>query len=185
MSDQLESLPLAADFPSVERDEWRQAVAAVLAKSGVAADRDPEVHLSATTYDGIVIKPLYTAEDAPSSEITGVPGRPPFTRGATADGATVSGWDVRQRIVGADAKHVNEAVLGDLATGTTSIWLPLGAGSGVGVAELAAALEGVYLDLAPIALDAGADTAAAAPGLVELAGRRGVAAGELRGTIGA
>ncbi|MGN6607313.1 MAG: methylmalonyl-CoA mutase family protein, partial [Jatrophihabitans sp.] len=44
---------------------------------------------------------------------------------------------------------------------------------------------GVYLDLARMARAGGADSAAAAAGLFELGGRRGVAAGELRGTFGA
>ena len=53
----------------------------------------------------------------------------------------------------------------------------------VGVDEIA--LDGVYLDLAPVALDAGADTAAAAAALFALAESRAVPAVELRGTLGA
>jgi methylmalonyl-CoA mutase len=185
MSDESQPFRLAADFAPAGREEWRQAVAAVLARSGAAVDGDPESALSSTTYDGIVIKPLYTSADTAGLDADGVPGHAPFTRGATAEGATAAGWDVRQRIVGTDAKHVNEAVLTDLANGTTSIWLPVGDGGGVAVADLAAALAGVYLDLAPIALDAGADTAAAAAALLGLAGANGVQPAELRGTLGA
>ena len=49
----------------------------------------------------------------------------------------------------------------------------------------ARALDGVYLDLAPIALDAGASTLAAATALLAVAAERGVATAELAGTFGA
>ena len=87
-----DTLPLAADFPAPTREQWRSLVAAVLAKSGVEGG-DPEDALTFTTYDGIEIKPLYTAEDAPALENEGLPGRPPFVRGATQQGATATGWD--------------------------------------------------------------------------------------------
>ena len=81
-------LPLAADFPAPTRAEWRALVAAVLAKSGVTGD-DPERALSHTTYDGIRIHPLYTAEDAHDVDRDGLPGHPAFVRGATEAGATL------------------------------------------------------------------------------------------------
>ncbi|MDQ2796679.1 MAG: methylmalonyl-CoA mutase family protein, partial [Actinomycetota bacterium] len=87
------SLALAADFPAPTREDWRTLVSAVLAKSGVAPDVDPEDALSYTTYDGITVKPLYTADDAHDFDADGLPGHPPFVRGATEDGATSSGWD--------------------------------------------------------------------------------------------
>src|SRR4051794_3591344 len=173
MSAPSEPLPLAADFPPVTHDEWRQAVGAILARSGVAADADPEAALSSSTYDGITIRPLYTAADAPAGALDALPGHAPFTRGSTASGSTVAGWDVRQRQADTDLKRTNSAVLADLENGATSVWLPLGAGA-LPVTDLAGALEGVYLDLAPIALDAGADTAAAAAALLALAADRGV-----------
>jgi len=178
------SLALAADFPAPTRDEWRALVSAVLAKSGTDPDADPEDTLSHVTYDGLGIKPLYTADDAAAVPPAGLPGAPPFTRGATADGATATGWDVRQLHADPDPARTNAAVLTDLANGATSVWLRLGTG-GPAVADLAAALDGVYLDLAPIALDAGAETPAACAALLALAGERGVDAGELRGTLGA
>src|SRR4051812_2464851 len=177
-----ESLALAADFPTPTRAEWRTLVAAVLAKSGV--DADPEQALSHTTYDGITIKPLYTAEDAHSLDADGLPGHPPYVRGATEDGATASGWDVRTRHAGPDAAAANRAILQDLETGATSLWLTVGPG-GLAVADLPAALGGGYLDLAPIALDAGTETEPAAQALLTVAEQRGVPAAELRGTLGA
>src|SRR4051812_9450970 len=175
-------LALAADFPASSRAEWRALVAAVLARSGV--DGDPEDALSSTTYDGIRIQPLYTADDAAGLAPAGRPGHPPYVRGGTEEGAIVAGWDVRTRPVGADVAAVNRAARQDLESGATSLWLTVGPGA-VAVADIGAALAGVYLDLAPIALDAGPATFDAAQALLAVAAERGVAAGELRGTLGA
>jgi methylmalonyl-CoA mutase len=182
MPDDPDVLALAADFPAPTREQWRALVTAVLAKSGV--DGDPEAALATTTYDGIPIRPLYTAEDAPSVAADGLPGRPPFIRGATEDGATVTGWDVRTRHAETDPAALNRAALADLETGATSLWLVLGQG-GLAVADLATALDGVYLDLAPIAVDAGADTDQAIVALLTLCEQRGLDPAQLRGTLGA
>ena len=57
---------------------------------------------------------------------------------------------------------------------------------GLAVDDLPAALDGVLLDLAPIALDAGADTLAAADALLALAGERAASTRPtLRGSFGA
>lgn len=173
-------MELAADFPPASRERWRELVSAVLAKSGV--DGDPELALSTTTYDDIVIRPLYTAESVSGRPPAGQPGTAPFVRGATA-APGAGGWDVRQRITGESAAAVNAAVLADLESGASSIWLPVGTG-GCAVADLPRALQDVYLDLAPIALQAGGERVAAARALVALARERGVAAQELRGTFG-
>src|SRR5690242_13846768 len=122
-------LPLAADFPAPTRDEWRALVSAVLARSnrhGAGQDGDPEEALSSTTYDGIRIKPLYTAEDTHGVDQDGLPGSPPFVRGATVAGAAATGWDVRTRHADPDARRANRAALADLERGATSLWLRLG-----------------------------------------------------------
>lgn len=175
-----DALALAADFPTPSHEEWLALVRAVLAKSGT--DGDPEAALSHTTYDGAVIKPLYTADDAPPD--AGLPGSAPFVRGATPDGAAANGWDVRTRHIGPDARAVNRAALQDLETGASSLWLVLG-GGGLPIADLPTALEGVYLDLAPIALDAGTYSREAADALLAYAQQRGVDPAELLGTLGA
>jgi methylmalonyl-CoA mutase len=176
------SLALGADFPAATREEWRALVAAVLARSGV--EGDPEEALSHTTYDGIRIKPLYTVQDVDHLDADGRPGHPPYVRGSTASGAAAGGWDVRTRPPGPDAASVNRAALQDLGTGATSLWLTVGEG-GLPVADLPAVLAGVYLDLAPIALDAGAHSVEALEALVATAQQRGVDPAELRGTAGA
>ena len=175
-----EPLELAAGFPPATEEQWRSLVAAVLRRSGLAPDADPVEALTSTTYEGLRIRPLYTAASADP----GRPGQPPYVRGATADGATATGWDVRTRHDEPDPARVRAAALADLATGATSLWLGCGP-LGLPVAALADVLDDVQLALAPIVLDAGAGTVAAARVLLDAAERQGVAAAELRGSLGA
>ena len=180
-----EGLRLAADFPAATREEWQRLVEGVLRKSG----RDlpgaaAEQALTTPVDDGLVVRPLYTAQDATGNPAQGsdpgYPGFPPYVRG----GKPVAGWDVRQRHTLPDPEAANEAVLADLENGVTSIWLAAG-GSGVPVAGLERALAGVYLDLAPVVLDAGPETGAAARELLRLYEVRGVAEDAARGNLGA
>ncbi len=179
-----EVLALAGDFPSPTRDEWRSLVSAVLGKSGVPTDTDPEDALTYTTYDGIRIRPLYIAADAPDARAGGLPGAPPFLRGASPASLRAIGWDSRARHADPDAERTNKALLDDLERGASSSWLVLGPGA-IAVADLPTVLDGVYLDLAPIVLDAGPDTEAAADELLAVAQRRGVDPAELTGSFGA
>jgi methylmalonyl-CoA mutase len=171
MSAPPDPLPLAAEFPPATRDQWIELVTGVLRRSGLPDDADPVAALTTTTYDGIPVRPLYTAADGPPA---GTPGSAPYVRGATADGPTLTGWDVRQRHADPVPDRLRAGLLNDLETGATSIWLVLGE-AGLPVAELPAALDGVYLDLAPIALDAGAQTAEAAAAYLRLVAEREVA----------
>jgi methylmalonyl-CoA mutase len=168
-----DSLGLAADFPAATREQWRALAVAALARSGVR-DADPESALATPTYDGLTLRPLYTADDLPADFDW------PALLGARADGI---GWDVRQRHTDPDPGRANQAILADLENGVTSIWLQLG-DSGLAIADLASALQGVYLDLAPIALDAGTLGDAAARAFVQLAADRGIPANEISGTLG-
>ena len=177
-------LSLAADFPPADRQQWRRLVAGVLTKSGVRFDEAaPETALSHRGYDGIEIAPLYT--ERPGSA-TGDPGRPPYVRGAVpsagGDGTDRLGWDVRTRQDDPDPAAANRAVLADLAGGASSLWLRLGADA-IPVDELPAVLAGVYLDLVPVVLDAGADCLAAATAFRQLTA--GLAPAEVRGSLGA
>ncbi|MFG2307329.1 methylmalonyl-CoA mutase family protein [Streptomyces sp. NPDC048566] len=174
-----DGLALAAEFPSATHDQWQLLVEGVLRKSGKeVSGASAEDALSTSLEDGLRTKPLYTAHDAAPDP--GLPGFPPFVRAARPEGGTAGGWDVRQRHVAAD----NALVLGDLENGVTSLWLTVGEG-GVPLGSLGRVLEGVYLDLAPIALDAGSDVEAAAEELLRLYAERGVAPGAARGNLGA
>ncbi|MBP2339179.1 methylmalonyl-CoA mutase [Saccharothrix coeruleofusca] len=165
-------LALAAEFPTPDREQWLDLVHGVLRKSG--ADFES---LVTTTYDGIRVRPLYTAEDtAPPS---GFPGLAPFVRGSRPQG-TAGGWDVRQRHAVAD----REAVAADLDNGVTSLWLEIGQDR-VPVDRLEDLLAEVYLDLAPVVVDAGAEFAAAGREMLRVWRQRSVPAGEVRGNLGA
>ncbi|GII93704.1 methylmalonyl-CoA mutase subunit beta [Sinosporangium siamense] len=166
MTVQPERLPLAAEFPPATREQWRELALGVLRKSGVEAD-SPEDALSSPTYDGVTVFPLYDSADVPRDG--GLPGLAPFVRGARPEGAASSGWDVRQRHAVPDP----EAVLADLENGVTSLWLEVG-DHAIPVSELARVLKDVYLDLAPVVLDAGDRSREAAEALLALAAERGV-----------
>ena len=177
------ALPLAAEFPSVTKEQWRDLVAGVLRKSGADVDGAsdaPESLLTTTTYDGIVIQPLYDSGDDIES---GFPGIAPFTRGARPQGAVVDGWDVRQRHAHPDAAAARQAVLEDLENGVTSIWLGVGA-AGVPVDRIGEVLADVHLDLAPVTLDAGADYEAAVAALLSAYADRDLPDSAVSGNLG-
>lgn len=174
-----EGLPLAGDFPSASPEQWQALVRGVLRRTGEeSADSTAEEALSTFVEDGIVTQPLYTADDAAPDP--GFPGLAPFVRGARAAGNSVAGWDVRQRHTVSD----NSAVLTDLENGVTSLWLVVGS-EGIPATALNRVLGGVHLDLAPVALDAGGETASASAELLRLYETRGVARGDARGNLGA
>ncbi|MGW5134378.1 methylmalonyl-CoA mutase family protein [Streptomyces sp. NPDC004135] len=173
-----DGLELAGEFPDVPHEQWQRLVAGVLRKSGKDVEgAEAEEALSTALEDGLRTRPLYTARDA--SPEPGLPGFAPFVRGGRAEGNTVGGWDVRQRHTTAD----HDAVLADLENGVTSLWLTVGEG-GIPLAGLGRVLDGVYLDLAPVVLDAGADAGAAARELLKLYEERGVAREAARGNLG-
>ncbi|MEO3851068.1 methylmalonyl-CoA mutase family protein [Streptomyces sp. B8F3] len=175
-----DGLSLAAEFADASHEQWQQLVAGVLRKSGKdVSGADAEALLSTALEDGLRTPPLYTARHhAPDP---GLPGFAPFVRGGRIEGNAAGGWDVRQRHAVPDA----EAVLGDLENGATSLWLAVGDAGGIPVAALSDVLADVYLDLAPVVLDAGAETEPAARELLRLYGERGVAAEAARGGLGA
>src|SRR5882724_4117946 len=107
---QSDELKLAGDFPAATRAEWRELAAAMLARSGTPPTGDVEELLSSTTYGGISIKPLYTADDLPGIA------RSPAMPGRRSQSAT-AGWDVRGRHAHPDPQVTQQAVLADLENG--------------------------------------------------------------------
>jgi methylmalonyl-CoA mutase len=161
-----EVLELAGEFPPAGRAQWRDLVAGVLRKAGRDELPDPvEEALRSTVATGVTVAPLYTAEDAGDlPTLAGVPGLPPFVRGSRAGAAGVTaaggpdadvpgGWDVRQRHADPDVAVTREAIAADLENGVSSLWLVLGGGA-VPVGALGEVLTDVYLDLAPVTLQA-------------------------------
>ncbi|MEU8862377.1 methylmalonyl-CoA mutase subunit beta [Streptomyces umbrinus] len=174
-----DGLSLAAEFPDATHEQWQRLVAGVLRKSGKEVSDDAaEDALSTTLEDGLRARPLYSALD--SAPDPGLPGFAPFVRGGRAEGNTLGGWDVRQRHTAAD----NGAVLADLENGVASLWLAVGAG-GFPVSSLGPVLDGVYLDLAPVVLEAGREVDPAARELLRIYEERGVARDAARGNLGA
>ncbi|RBY80078.1 methylmalonyl-CoA mutase [Blastococcus sp. TF02-09] len=179
-----EDLGLAAEFPRVTRDEWRELVAGVLRKAGREDLPEPvEEALRRPVATGVTVAPLYTAADAADlPTAVGVPGLPPFVRGARpsggpagsaevtasggADGGAPGGWDIRQRHAHPDVAVTEEAIAADLENGVTSLWLVVGDGA-VPADRLGDVLADVYLDLAPVSVSGGPAAAEAFLDLVE------------------
>ncbi|MEV4516514.1 methylmalonyl-CoA mutase subunit beta [Dactylosporangium sp. NPDC049525] len=168
-------LSLGADFAGGDVEQWRRLALAVLRKAGTAGDDTPpeavQELLGSVTYDGIALAALFTGADTAALPAVGWPGQTPFIRGGSA---SPRAWDVRQRHTDPDAKATREAILADLENGATSIWL-----DGIAPGSIPEVLDGVYLDLAPVVLDCGADTEAAASAFLELPGE------DKRGNLGA
>ena len=188
-----EHLSLAGLFPEADRRQWQELVATALRKSGrIGADDAAdtvEAVLTSVTYDGIGVRPLYTADDAPAAP-AGRPGEFPFVRGSVPPSAgTSTGWDVRQRHDDPDPDVTREAVMADLENGVTSLWLSIGhrgtGRRGLPLGCLDQVLRDVLLDLAPVVLDAGSDTEAAADEFLAVIAGRGVPPESVRGNLGA
>lgn len=157
---------LAEGFPPATPERWREAVAGVLRKSGVPEERlaeHPEAVLATGTYDGFDIAPLATSE--PPAADPGHPGLPPFTRGYRP--VTAGGWDIRARYLESDPEVLRRRAGADLMNGVSSLWIAVGDGH-LPADRLGEALTDVYLDLAPVVLEPGADHATAADALLRV-----------------
>jgi methylmalonyl-CoA mutase len=165
--------PLADGFDPVSLEEWREK----------ASGGDPDLKLVTELEDGIEAKWLYTREDELAPDPAGLPGKAPFVRGTRAG----RHWQIRQEQTHPDPAVANREILEDLNGGVTEITLRFDtAGDGIlihNLDELSLALDGVYLDLAPVALDAGHDSLAAAALLVAHWRETGVAPESALGSL--
>lgn len=172
MAEAPQSLVLGAEFPAADRDAWL----ALVAKALKGADFDRK--LVSRTADGLSIQPLYTRTDTLNEKVIGTPGAAPFTRGVDPARAETA-WDIRQLHADEDPAAANAAILDDLTGGATSILLRLAAPGSFGLpyngTALAAALDGVDLELCPVHLEAGEYVADAAGSLLALWRERGLA----------
>jgi methylmalonyl-CoA mutase len=180
VSEQVSSSKLS--IAESDRDQWRAAVAGVLAKSSRKDPSDlgaePEHLLDSKTYEGFPIRPLYTILD--SQPEPPLPGRWPFVRGGDARRDVLSGWKVVETFPlpgQVSVEEGNGAVLSALTEGASALALRVGAseatGNGVGdqgvnAADLDRLLEGVFLELVPVILEAGAEYVAAADAVLAL-----------------
>ncbi|ORC04259.1 methylmalonyl-CoA mutase small subunit [Mycobacterium persicum] len=154
------------------RERWRTAVSGVLSKT---TRRDPtelgdhpEHLLDTPTYDGFAIRALYTAfDELPEPSL---PGRWPYVRGSDVLRDVNSGWKVAETFPDAhapDTEDANAAVLAALGEGVSALLIKVGTG-GVAPDKLERLFAGVYLNLAPVILDAGADYPAACDAMLAL-----------------
>lgn len=155
-----------------DREQWRAAVAGVLGKSSRKDPADlgeaPEQLLDSPTYEGFPIRPLYTILD--SQPEAPLPGSWPFIRGSDGLRDVKSGWKVAEAFPAPGQVSVvdgNGAVLTALTEGTSALILDVGP-TGVSADDLDRLLEGVFLELVPVVLDAGADFTAAADAVLAL-----------------
>ena len=163
-------VPELADLEQV-RGRWRSAVAGVLSKSTrtdpAELGEHPEQRLDAPTYDGFSIRPLYSAfDELPEPPL---PGQWPFLRGGDALRDVKSGWKVAEAfpLPGKPPDEANSALLNALGEGVSALLLRVGE-SGVAPGQLETLLDGVYLSMAPVIIDAGADYTAAADAMLAL-----------------
>jgi methylmalonyl-CoA mutase len=157
------SEPLADGFPPVSLDQWSEQ----------ATKGDPGAEPVTELEDGIEAKWLYTRDDEIAPDPAGVPGEAPFVRGTRAG----RHWQIRQEQTHPDRSVANREILEDLNGGVTEITLRLDRAARLGAApgseefaglraedgiaisnldDISVVLDGVYLDLAPVALEAGA-----------------------------
>lgn len=134
--------PLAEDFGAPDRSTWMALVEKTL--KGQTFDDA----LITQTPDGVAIQPLYTLEDGVA-----------VVRDLRARDADRP-WDLRMRAAHPDPRQAAAEIMKDLEGGAASVLLALDPSGMNGVAvgalqDLAQALNGVLLDLAPVALDAG------------------------------
>lgn len=136
MVSQPATVPLAAGFPAPDREAWLALVEKTLKGA-------PLESLTRRTVEGLPIEPLYEAAVVGSQLIRSAPG-----------------WDVRAAVREPDPASANTEALSELAQGASSLLLRLDATGRDGIAvggagDLTRVLEGVLLDVAPVALDAG------------------------------
>jgi methylmalonyl-CoA mutase len=174
-----DELTLASEFPTPTREDWLALVDKVLKGGDVAK-------LVSRTPDGIEVQPLYTAADAPGPDASGLPGTDPFTRGPSVAPRPGGAWDVRVPVDHPDLGEANRVALDELLRGATSLSLQLRDGGVVvdSADDLDRLLDGVLLDLLPVALETGGRFSAPADWLREVWSRRGVGGAEVSGCLG-
>lgn len=141
--------------------DWEKEAAAVLRKARRLGDDDPdglvEQLLTRPTLDDIDIAPLGTPESVEGLDVGARPTR-------------AGDWDIRGHLGAGDEAQTNELALIDLTGGVTSLWLAVEPDT-----DLAAVLDEVLLDLAPVVLDAPSSPVQAAEAFAALLRERGVA----------
>lgn len=113
--------------------------------------------LASPTLEGVTVQPLYASGSAPD--------RTSALVRSVGDG----GWDIRAEVAAPDPQTANSLALEALSGGCTSLLLRIDDGAIASGQDLSRALDGVVIEAAPIALDAGFLGAEAASWLAEIA----------------
>ncbi|MEM6492181.1 MAG: methylmalonyl-CoA mutase family protein, partial [Pseudomonadota bacterium] len=145
-------------FPGRARSDW------------TAAAGEPDALTTAVA--GFAQRAMAFEDDRPTADDpAGFPGFSPFARGRTPAARVVGGWDARQRLRAPDPKTARTELQEELMGGAASITLRLDRAarrldwtgglaedglSAPTAAMLAMTLEGVDVQIAPVALEAGA-----------------------------
>ena len=191
---------LAGEFPPATEDQWLALVDKVLRGA-------PLSKLQSRTAGGIIVEPLYTAATSPGSQDeAGFPGSAPFTRGSSSEVRADGAWGIRTLLTSPDPMEANKTALRELERGSTELLVRFDAAFRAGVvptdaefaqldgtdgvhitstAELQSLCSGVYLDLAPVYLQAGSAFTRAADLMIAVWEQTGVAQSSAMGGIGA
>lgn len=152
-------LTLADNFPAAVREAWLALVDKTLKGA------DFEKRLVTTTYDGLKLQPIYEQ-----------------SHGAPVPQKDGQGWAILQRADIPALDEANTQALRDLEAGASGLTVLLaghGGPSGFGVdaksvEDFDRLLDGVYLEMIPLRLDAGKRSAEAAANLLALYEKRGI-----------
>ena len=129
------ALTLAGEFPAATEEQWTAQVAKALDRTGAMTPDAAMARLTSTTYDGITVDPLYVPADQAAPAV------------ATRHGD----WQIRQLVRPGDERLAME----ELEKGASAVLLDLRGQDDVDAARLTELLDGVLLDLAPVALQPG------------------------------
>lgn len=159
-------LPLARDFPAAQEADWKKLVEDALKGAPVSG-------LTARSYDGIDIAPLYARAEAAQV----IPGRAPGEP-----------WVVAQRIDLPDPGAANAQILDDLNNGANGLVLVFGGAVGDyfyalphAQADITRILQGVHLDWGiDVTLDFGPPSREVARFVVEHVKAAGLAPGDVK-----
>ncbi|MEI2697368.1 MAG: methylmalonyl-CoA mutase family protein [Microthrixaceae bacterium] len=190
----------AGEFPPATEEQWLALVDKVLKGA-------PHSKLRSVTPGGIEVEPIYTRTGSPgAADEAGLPGSAPFVRGSDSEPRAGGEWRVRSLLTNPNPRDANRTALRELERGAAELTLRFDEGFRSGLAasdpelagsvgidgvvitssdDLATALEGVMLDLAPVHLEPGAQFTRAADLFVAVLDRAGVAADAATGGVGA
>jgi len=111
---------LLSEFPVPSLEAWKEEVVRLLKGAPF------EKKMFTATYEGITLKPIYTAEDTKDLPFQDtLPGEWPYLRGTEALGKRLNGWLIAQELPFADPKDFNEALRQDLERGQNAVTILL------------------------------------------------------------